>query len=137
MAGKVERIVSDEGATPATIAVIEGRLRIGLSEEGKARLFQSFSQADASISRRYGGTGLGLAISRRLAELMGGSLVATSDGVAKTPMPTIIPMTSTMPSTSDKLSRGAAPFRLVRSKDGRCIAQSGGRGCWDCCCSQA
>jgi GAF domain-containing protein/CheY-like chemotaxis protein len=55
---------------------------IGIPVDRMDRLFQSFSQADASISRRYGGTGLGLAISRRLAELMDGDLVATSEGVA-------------------------------------------------------
>ena len=54
---------------------------IGIPPDRIGRLFQSFSQADASISRRYGGTGLGLAISRRLAELMDGSLVAESAGI--------------------------------------------------------
>jgi len=53
---------------------------IGITPEAMGRLFQSFSQADASTARRYGGTGLGLAISRRLAELMGGTLTASSEG---------------------------------------------------------
>ena len=51
---------------------------IGIPEEQQARLFQSFTQADSSTTRKYGGTGLGLVISRRLARLMGGDLTFES-----------------------------------------------------------
>jgi len=52
---------------------------IGISDEQLAHIFDEFTQADASMTRRYGGTGLGLAIARRLAALMGGALTVTSE----------------------------------------------------------
>jgi PAS domain S-box-containing protein len=52
---------------------------IGISSDHMNRLFKSFSQIDASTTRKYGGTGLGLAISKRLVELMGGNIWAESE----------------------------------------------------------
>jgi signal transduction histidine kinase/CheY-like chemotaxis protein len=84
--GEIEVSVTgapDAGSTSRWKLKVEVRdTGIGIPADRMGRLFQSFSQADASISRRYGGTGLGLAISRRIAELMGGSLIAESAGVA-------------------------------------------------------
>ncbi len=51
---------------------------IGMSEEQLGRLFQAFSQADASTARKYGGTGLGLAITRNFCQMLGGDVTATS-----------------------------------------------------------
>src|SRR5499427_7934174 len=63
-AGEISFIVSDTG--------------IGMSEEQQGRLFQAFSQADASTTKQYGGTGLGLAITKHFCEMLGGRIAVES-----------------------------------------------------------
>jgi two-component system sensor histidine kinase/response regulator len=74
---RVKQSVTD--GNMATVRAEVSDTGIGLTPEARDRLFQPFSQADASTTRRYGGTGLGLAICKQLTQLMGGTIGVESE----------------------------------------------------------
>jgi signal transduction histidine kinase len=71
------RQVQENGRDWIMIAVDD--TGIGMTPEQMGKLFQEFSQADASTTRKYGGTGLGLAISKRFCQMMGGDITVQSE----------------------------------------------------------
>jgi PAS domain S-box-containing protein len=112
---------------------------IGIDPEAQARLFQSFEQADNSMTRKYGGTGLGLAISRRLVELMGGAIGVESTPGAGSTFWFVVPLgkreqgavppapTFSGPTAERRLQTAFAGARILLAED-EPIAQEVSRG---------
>jgi signal transduction histidine kinase/CheY-like chemotaxis protein/putative methionine-R-sulfoxide reductase with GAF domain len=73
---------SSKNSNQVTLHFVVRDTGIGIPADRMDRMFQSFSQADSSTTRKYGGTGLGLAISKRLVGIMGGNMWVESTGVA-------------------------------------------------------
>ena len=82
----------------ATISFSVTDTGIGMTPEQLGRMFQAFTQADSSTSKKYGGTGLGLAISKKFCQLMGGDLTVTSEAGKGSTFMVTLPRMVTAPS---------------------------------------
>jgi len=109
---------TESGAYGLHVAIAD--TGIGISESAKAKLFGSFSQADSSITRRFGGTGLGLAICKRIVELMGGTIGVDSElGKGSTFWFNVnLPEGVEPAATGDAApKRGVRPLRILLAED--------------------
>lgn len=122
-AGAVRLELRPEGADRIRFTVTDTGM--GIPEDRMDRLFQLFSQVDASTTRRFGGTGLGLAISQKLAGLLGGEITVRSVPGAGSafsfslPLPVAVAATAPRPATggTDLASPTLPPLRILLAED--------------------
>jgi signal transduction histidine kinase/CheY-like chemotaxis protein len=108
---RVKRVV--DGRNWIEIAVAD--TGIGMTPEQQAKLFEEFTQADSSTARQYGGTGLGLAITRKLARMMGGDVMVTSEpGKGSV-------FTVRLPGRADSQARSSTTSDVRRSPTAGCV----------------
>ncbi|HEV3264072.1 MAG TPA: response regulator [Acidimicrobiales bacterium] len=113
--GEVVVHVSLDGTEPEEPSLVRFEVTdsgMGMGPEDQARLFQSFSQVDASTSRRFGGTGLGLAICRQLVELMGGRIGVRSQPGRGSTFWFVLPLPPAAP--GPRLALGSPNLKGVR-----------------------
>ena len=114
----------DGEASPSRQFVIEiVDTGVGMSDQALARLFEAFSQADSSTTRRFGGTGLGLTISKAFAELLGGDIHVVSEPGAGSTFTLVVPVGREPSRESGPEPAGTGPGRADATssmRDGAC-----------------
>jgi two-component system sensor histidine kinase/response regulator len=104
----IESTVEQENSGSVTLRFVVSDTGVGIAEADQTRLFQPFSQADNSSTRRFGGTGLGLTISKHLVEMMGGKIGVRSTYGVGSSFWFVIPFKKTVdnesPSQTDSIS---------------------------------
>ena len=103
-----------EGEAPAMVLLEVQDSGIGFDEDFARRLFQRFSQADGSITRRFGGTGLGLSICQTLVEMMGGRIAAQSKPGRGSRFQAVIPLKRCEPDAAGDAEAADDPAAWVR-----------------------
>jgi PAS domain S-box-containing protein len=107
----IEWDVEGDGADEGLLTVVVSDTGVGFDAEAGAALFQRFSQADSSITRRFGGTGLGLSICRSLAEQMGGAVEARSQPGVGSAFTLTLPLARVV--ALDEYERPVAPVAVT------------------------